>query len=79
MRQLWPDFKSIDDFRKVTPRLARQLCVSSPAFYRELKLLGGQLLAIDGSMRELSAQGGMQEGWVSDSKPMRARIGVGAD
>jgi transposase len=49
LRRLAPDFKTLADFRKDNPQAIRGVCREFIAFCRELRLFGGELVAIDGS------------------------------
>jgi hypothetical protein len=49
LRRLTPDFKTIADFRKDNAQAIRGVCREFIAFCRELRLFGGELVAIDGS------------------------------
>ena len=47
--KLTPDFKTIADFRKDNLPTIRQVCRAFILLCRDLNLLGGELVAIDGS------------------------------
>ena len=49
LRRLAPDFKTLADFRKDNAQAIRGVCREFISFCRELRLFGGQLVAIDGS------------------------------
>jgi transposase len=49
LRRLAPDFKTLADFRKDNGPAIRGVCREFIAFCRELRLFGGELVAIDGS------------------------------
>jgi len=49
LRRLAPDFKTIADFRKDNAQAIRGVCREFIAFCRQLRLFGGQVVAIDGS------------------------------
>ncbi len=49
LRRLAPDFKTIADFRKDNAQAIRGVCREFIACCRELRLFGGELIAIDGS------------------------------
>ena len=52
---LTPAFKTIADFRKDHPRAIVEVCRKFIRFCRELSLVGGELIAIDGSKMEAVA------------------------
>jgi transposase len=52
---LTPAFKTIADFRKDHPRAIVEVCRKFIGFCRELSLVGGELIAIDGSKMEAVA------------------------
>jgi transposase len=49
LRRLAPDFKTLADFRKDNGQAIRGVCREFIAYCRELRLFGGELVAIDGS------------------------------
>jgi transposase len=49
MRKLTPDFKTIADFRKVNAVAITKVCREFTLLCKRLELLGGELVAIDGS------------------------------
>jgi transposase len=49
LRRLAPDFKTIADFRRDNAQAIRGVCREFIAFCRQLRLFGGELIAIDGS------------------------------
>ena len=49
LRRLAPDFKTIADFRKDNGQAIRGVCREFIAYCRELRLFGGELVAVDGS------------------------------
>jgi transposase len=49
LRLLAPDFKTIADFRKDNAQAIRGVCREFIAYCRQLRLFGGELVAIDGS------------------------------
>jgi transposase/ElaB/YqjD/DUF883 family membrane-anchored ribosome-binding protein len=49
LRRLAPDFKTIADFRKDNAQAIRGVCREFIFYCRELRLFGGELVAIDGS------------------------------
>lgn len=55
LRRLTPDFKTIADFRKNNAQAIRQVCREFVLYCRELDLFGGELIAIDGTLREFKA------------------------
>ena len=55
VHRLTPAFKTIADFRKDHPKAIAKVCRAFILFCREISLLGGQLLAIDGTKMEAVA------------------------
>jgi transposase len=55
MKRLAPDYKTIADFRKDNGRAVRGTCRSFIQFCREVRLLSGRLVAIDGSKFKAAA------------------------
>jgi transposase len=49
LRRLRPDFKTMADFRKDNGRAIQQVCREFTLVCKDLELLGGELVAIDGS------------------------------
>ena len=49
LRRLTPDFKTIADFRKDNGQAIRGVCKEFISYCRELRLFGGEFVAIDGS------------------------------
>src|SRR6266481_5002823 len=55
VRGLTPAFKTIADFRKVHPQAIVEVCRKFIRFCRDLSLVGGNLIAIDGTKMEAVA------------------------
>jgi len=59
LRRLAPDFKTLTDFRKDNAQAIRGVCREFIGYCRDLRLFGGELIAIDGPKPRLPCHPGV--------------------